>query len=134
MRAGRLINPPGNSAYDKYRAALAIDGNNQDALNGLNQLPVRARQLFDQYLGEGSLERALGMIEVVRQVSPADSTLVSMSALLASAYLDQAEIQITRNQLEDARRAVTTARSLSPNHPRLGTVEQQLRGQSTPAN
>ncbi|MGB0133638.1 protein kinase domain-containing protein [Dokdonella sp.] len=129
MRAGRLINPPGNSAYDKYRAALAIDGNNQDALNGLKQLPVRARQLFDQNLGEGSLARALGMLEVVRQISPADSTLVSMSALLAAAYLDQAEQQIARNQMDDARRSVQTARGLSPNHPRLGTLEQQLRGQ-----
>ncbi|MEZ5461041.1 protein kinase [Dokdonella sp.] len=134
VRAGRLINPPGNSAYDKYRAALAIDGNNQDALIGLNQLPVRARQLFDEYLGEGSLARALGMLEVVRQVSPADSTLASMSALLASAYLDQAEKQMARSELEDARRSLKTARDLSPNHPRLGTIEQQLRGQSTPAN
>jgi uncharacterized protein HemY len=55
-----------------------------------------------------------------------------MSALLATAYLDQAEQQVARKQLEDARRSVQTARTLSPNHPRLGALEQQLGGQPAP--
>ena len=47
---GRLIEPPGNCAYDKYRAALAIDGSNQAALDGIGRLPARARDLFEQAL------------------------------------------------------------------------------------
>ena len=109
--AGRLINPPGNSAYDKYRAALAIDGDNQDALNGLNQLPVRARQQFDMFLGEGSLNRAQGMLEVVRQTAPADPSIASMSERLANAWLDLADKRIGEKQAADASRALQSARS-----------------------
>jgi serine/threonine protein kinase len=125
--AGRLISPPGNSAYDKYRAALAIDGNNQDALNGLNQLPVRARQQFDRLLGEGSLNSALGMLEVVRQTAPSDSSIASMTERLANAWLDLADKRIGEKQAADASRALQSARSLAPANPRLARLEQALR-------
>ena len=49
--AGNLIIPPGDSAYDKYRAALAIDGNSKEALDGIARLPARAKELFDKALG-----------------------------------------------------------------------------------
>ena len=125
--AGRLINPPGNSAYDKYRAALAIDGDNQDALNGLNQLPVRARQQFDLFLADGALNRAEGMLEVVRQTAPADPSIASMSERLANAWLDLADQRIGEKRAADASRALQSARSLAPANPRLARLEQALR-------
>jgi len=125
--AGRLINPPGNSAYDKYRAALAIDGNNAAALEGLQRLPAKARELFDQQIGEGLLGRALGMLEVVRQVAPSDPSIAAMSERLANAYLDLAEKRIAEKQVEDARRALQSAHGLSPNNARLVALEQKLR-------
>src|SRR5690606_28113517 len=36
---GQIMLPPGASAYDLYRNALAIDGTNQAALQGLKDLP-----------------------------------------------------------------------------------------------
>ena len=130
--AGRLINPPGNSAYDKYRAALAIDGNNVMAQDGLNKLPVRARELFAEYIDAGSLNRAEGMLEVVRQVSPADAALASMSARLADAWLDLAEKRVGEKQAAEAARALKSARALSPDNPRLARLEQALRELSAP--
>ncbi len=132
--AGRLINPPGNSAYDKYRAALAIDGENKAALEGLNRIPARARELFDQQLAEGGLNRALGMLEVVRQIAPADPSLLPMSERLANAYLDLADKRIGENQAADAERALQAARKLSPANPRLSPLEARLRGLSAPAS
>ncbi|MBL0162908.1 MAG: protein kinase [Xanthomonadales bacterium] len=132
--AGRLINPPGNSAYDKYRAALAIDGENKAALDGLNRIPARARELFDQQLAEGGLNRALGMLEVVRQIAPADPSLLPMSERLANAYLDLADKRIGENQAADAERALQSARKLSPANPRLTPLESKLRGLSAPAS
>ena len=126
--AGRLINPPGNSAYDKYRAALSIDGDNKAAQDGLNKIPVLARGLFDKELLQGSLNRALGMLEVVRQTAPSDPSLLPMSERLANAYLDLAEKSIGEKQATDAERALQSARKLSPANPRLATVEALLRG------
>jgi serine/threonine protein kinase len=131
--AGRLIDPPGNSAYDKYRAALAIDGNNRAALDGLGRLPARARELFDQVLKEGTLARALGMLDAVRLLAPSDASIASMSTRLADAFLDQADARIGENQAEDARRALKASRDLSPNNPRLVPLEQKLRALQVPA-
>lgn len=131
--AGRLINPPGNSAYDKYRAALAIDGENKAALAGLAAIPARARALFDQQLAEGGLNRALGMLEVVRQIAPADPSLLPMSERLANAFLDLAETRIGEKLPADAERALQSARKLSPANPRLSPIETKLRGLATPA-
>ncbi len=132
--AGRLIEPPGNSAYDKYRAALAIDGNNQAASEGLARLPLRARELFDQLLVEGALSRALGMLDAVRQLSPSDAALSPMKARLANAYLDVAEKRIGEGEREDATRAIKSARDLDPEVPRLANLEQKLRELPPPAN
>ena len=126
--AGRLINPPGNSAYDKYRAALAIDGDNKAAQDGLDKIPGLARELFDKELSTGGLNRALGMLEVVRQTAPSDPSLPPMSERLANAYLDMAETRIGAKQTAAAERALETARKLSPANPRLATLEAMLRG------
>ncbi len=125
---GRLISPPGNSAYDKYRAALAIDGDSKAAQDGLNRIPELARDLFNKELSTGGLNRALGMLEVVRQTAPSDPSLLPMSERLANAYLDLAETRIGEKQTAAAERALETARKLSPANPRLTTVEGLLRG------
>ncbi len=126
--AGRLISPPGNSAYDKYRAALAIDGDSKAAQDGLNRIPGIARELFDKEMSTGGLNRALGMLEVVRQTAPSDPSVAPMSERLANAYLDLAEKRIGEKQNGEAERALQTARKLSPANPRLPTVEGLLRG------
>ncbi len=129
--AGRLISPPGNSAYDKYRAALAIDGDNRAAQDGLNKIPELARDLFNKELSTGGLNRAFGMLEVVRQTAPSDPSLLTMSERLANAYLDLAETSIGEKQTAAAQRALETARKLSPANPRLTTVEGLLRGMAS---
>ncbi|HTI96126.1 MAG TPA: protein kinase, partial [Rudaea sp.] len=40
MTAGNLILPPGDCAFDKYRAVLAIDADNAAAMEGLAKIPV----------------------------------------------------------------------------------------------
>ncbi len=124
---GRLIEPPGNCAYDKFRAALAIDGGNTAALAGLEKLPARARDLFDASLRDGDLPRARGMIDAVRQLAPSDASLGGMNERLATAYLDQADARIGANEGEDAARAIDAARQLAPSSPRLAPLEQKLR-------
>jgi serine/threonine-protein kinase PpkA len=133
MTAGRLISPPGNCAYDKYRAALSIDGENPAAQDGLRRLPLRARELFDQAITEANLQRASGMLEVVRQTSPADATIPGLVERLANAYVDLGEKRIAEKRPDDARRALQSARALSPNNARLGGLEQKI-GTTPPAS
>lgn len=127
VAAGNLIMPPGDSAYDKYRAALAIDGNDREAQAGLARLPARAKELFAQALTDGAPQRARMLLDSVRQIAPDDTSIGSMSERLASAFLDQADARIGEGRRDDAARALDAARELSPNNPRLAPLDSRLR-------
>src|SRR5262249_16004943 len=58
LTAGNLIIPPGDSAYDKFRAVLRIDGNNAKAFAGLSRIPARAKELLEQALKDGTPYKA----------------------------------------------------------------------------
>lgn len=126
-QAGNLILPPGSSAYDRYRAALALDGTNAQALSGLQSLPQIARDQFNIAIGQQKLDRARDFIDTLEQLAPADASLPTLRARLAESLLDEAEQRLSQNRPGDARRALEAARSLSPANPRLGGLEQKLR-------
>jgi hypothetical protein len=125
--AGNLIIPPGDSAYDKYRAALALDGNNREALDGIAQLPARARTLFAQALTDGAPQRARALLDSVRQIAPDDPALPAMTEKLANAFLDQADARIGEGRRSDAARALNAAHELSPGNARLAPLDARMR-------
>jgi serine/threonine-protein kinase PpkA len=124
--AGRLIEPPGNCAYDKYRAALAIDGSHAAALDGLAKLPARARTLFEQAVVAKETARGRAMLEAFVQLAPADAAATTMRARLAEAYLDEAEANLAQQRPDAATRALKSARELAPSNPRAAAIEQRL--------
>ncbi|PZQ18613.1 MAG: hypothetical protein DI564_04790 [Rhodanobacter denitrificans] len=125
---GRLLVPPGASAYDKYRAALAIDRNNADAQRGLSVLPLRARELFAEHLKVGQLMQALDEWEALRQLAPADPAIGPLQGQLVNAFIDEATARIAEGRRADATRALDSVRRLSPADPRVGQLEARLRG------
>lgn len=127
-RNGDLVLPPGGSAYDRYRAALAIDGGNAAAQAGLKALPQRAAQLFDQALAQGRLDRAADLLSTFDTLSPGDAAAAPMKHRLAQAWLDQATLHADQGRLQDARIALDHARRLEPDDPRLGALAQRLAG------
>ncbi len=124
--AGNVIMPPGDSAYDKYRAALAIDGSNRIALDGLARLPVRVKQLFEEALTRGAPQRARELLDTLRQIAPDDTALAAMRERVANAFLDQADANIGEGRREDAANALKAARELSPGNPRLVPLGARL--------
>lgn len=123
---GNLILPPGDCAYDKFRAVLAIDGNNAQALQGLKRLPMRARELFEHDLRHNQLGKARIQLDALADSAPDDVGLAAMRRRLANAYLDQAEQRMTEGAPTEALRELKNAREVDPKNPRLSDVEQQL--------
>jgi serine/threonine protein kinase len=126
MAAGDLNHTPGDSAFDKYRAALTIDGNNEKARAGLQRIPARAKELFEQALKDGTPGKARDYVEAVAQADPNDAALAPMRDRLANAYLDRAESSIGEHRVNDATAALNAARQLSPRNARLPSVEAKL--------
>ncbi len=125
--AGNLIVPPGRSAYDKYRSALAIDPDDAEAQAGLAGLPARAKSLFDAALADKTPFRARMLLDAVRQLAPGDVTITAMSTRLADAFLDEAEAKLAADRRGEAQRALDAARELSPANPRLGAITAAVR-------
>jgi tetratricopeptide (TPR) repeat protein len=125
---GDIMLPPGDSAYDLYRSALAIDGNNDQALNGLQALPRQVEIQFNQALAAGKLVRADEMLANLAELAPGDAAQNGLGDRLASAWLDQAEQQLGRADYAGAGQSLDHARKLAPNHPRVIDLTARLQG------
>ena len=125
---GDIMLPPGNSAYDLYRNALNIDGNNAAALQGLQGLPTQVEKQFDQALANGNLSQASDMLGNLSELSPGDAGQGALSERLAGAWLDQAEQQLGRGDRIAATQSLDRARKLAPNQPRLLDLAARLQG------
>ncbi|MEP7184532.1 MAG: hypothetical protein ABI767_01735 [Rhodanobacter sp.] len=127
-RDGNIMTPPGDSAYDLYRSALAINGNDEAALNGLHSLPAQVEQQFNQTLAAGQLAQANDRLFDLAQLAPGDATQDALSSRLASAWLDQAEQALARGDRAGAHQALDRARKLAPYHPRVIDLTARLQG------
>lgn len=123
---GELMLPPGDSAYDLYRAALAIDGDNAQAQAGLHSLPRAARQLFARAMHDGRLDHAGDLLSTLAELSPGDPALSPMQQDLGGAWLDRARRSADQGRYDDARRALDEARRLMPGDPRIDDVDNRI--------
>jgi len=123
---GDIMMPPGDSAYDLYRSALAIDGNNAAAQQGLQALPGQVEQQFNQDLASGKLGPANDMLANLADLAPGDASQVALSNRLASAWLDQAEQQLSSGDRVGASQSLERARKLAPTHPRVLDLSARL--------
>jgi tetratricopeptide (TPR) repeat protein len=125
-RQGELMLPPGDSAYDLYRGALAIDGDNAAAQAGLHALPQKARELFGRALHHGNLEHAGDLLSTLAELSPGDAALGGMQRDLGGAWIARARTLADQGRYDDARRALDEARRLTPDDPRISEVDNHI--------
>ena len=123
---GLIMLPPGESAYDLYRNALAIDGNNKAALQGLQDLPNLVVQQFNQALAGGDLNKAGELLGALGDLSPGDTSEGVLRQRLVDAWLDQAEQQLARGDRANAAQSLAQARKLAPYHPRVRELSLRL--------
>ncbi|KRE88646.1 hypothetical protein ASG87_08685 [Frateuria sp. Soil773] len=125
-RRGQIMLPPGESAYDLYRSALAIDGNNGPARQGLQNLPNLVSRQLEQALANGNLAQAGELLADLSDLAPGDAGQEQWRQRLAGAWLDQAEQQLARGDRANATQSVEQARKVAPNLPRLQDVAARL--------
>lgn len=125
-RAGKIMLPPGDSAYDLYRQALAIDGNNEAARHGLETLSNLAISQFNQALASGNLGVANDRLADLGDLSPGDAGQGQLRQRLAGAWMDQAEQQLQGGDRAGAAQSLDSARKLAPGNPRLATLTARL--------
>lgn len=125
-KAGRIMLPPGDSAYDLYREALTIDGNNAKALAGLKALSGITIKRFDEALAAHQLERANGYLINLRSLEPGSTDADAMAGKLADAWLDKAQTSVEEGNRVAALKALDAARKLAPESPRVQAMAKRL--------
>jgi hypothetical protein len=125
-RRGDIMLPPGESAYDLYRGALAIDGNSEVARRGLQALPGLVTSQFNQALANGNLAQAGERLSDLGDLAPGEAGQAELRQRLAGAWMDQAEQQLARGDRANAAQALNHARKLAPDNPRLSVIAAHL--------
>ncbi|GAB2565258.1 hypothetical protein ISP15_13970 [Dyella jejuensis] len=125
---GDIMSPPGDCAYDLYRGALAIDGNNQEALAGLQGLSGLVQHQFNQALSSGNLNKAGNLFDALSNLAPGDAGLLPSRQRLAYAWLDQAEQQLDSGDRNNAALSLEQGRRLLPDDPRVRELAARMQG------
>ena len=125
---GNIMSPPGDCAYDLYRGALAIDGNNPEALSGLQGLPGLVQQQFNQALRSGNLNKAGDLLDALSNLEPGDTALSISRQRLAYAWVDQAEQQFDSGDRNNAATSLAQGRRLLPEDPRVRELAARMQG------
>ncbi len=125
-KEGKLLTPPGGSAYDMYRVVLGHQPDNAEALQGLAGLTQQARSAATGALDTRQLSRAEGYVEALQTLNPTDSGLAGLRRRLAGAYLALAIEQLEGGQLKSALQAVDKAREIDPNHPDMVSIRARV--------
>jgi len=123
---GDIMMPPGDSAYDLYRSALAINGNDPAALQGMHDLPDQVRARFQGEVAAGQLTAASNTLADYAALVPNDARHVAMATRLAGAWLDQARQRLAQGDHAGAAQALDHARRLAPHDPRVAELSARL--------
>ena len=82
LQLGRLTSPPADNAYYYFSRLLALDANNQEALDGFEQIAERYIQLAErQYASKNDLQAQV-YITLGLQVDPDNEGLVTLKSIV----------------------------------------------------
>ena len=123
---GDILMPPGASAYDLYRSALALNGNYEPARRGLARLATQVEQRFDAALAAGRLGQADDMLAMRAELRPGDAGQPALNAKLGAAWLLQGARALAAGDRSGAKHALERARQLMPGDPRTEDLAQRL--------
>lgn len=79
----KLMSPPNDNAYDRYRRILALDPSSQKAKNGLREVAARYLGLTDTAVAKGDLAGARTFLERARKSDPDHPGISPTEARLA---------------------------------------------------
>ncbi len=101
--SSKLLNPPGESALDLYRSALAIDPENVRAKAGIENVASKLLEQAEVAMTAEQLEAAVVVMEQARDISPNNTRLKFLDSQLAR---ERERLKLTQGQ--DLSRKVRT--------------------------
>ena len=129
---GDLVEPPGDSAFDKLRAARAIAPDDPTVRRASAHLLPAAKQCFEHGLRDNNLGRARACLDARVIVENDEAALAQARRRLAQRWLAVGDERLGAGELGAANAALASARALDPNTPGLAEFGQRVRAASVP--
>ncbi len=131
---GELMSPPGASAFDKVRAALAIAPRNKSARAAAARLLPSAQACFEQALRGNRLNAAAGCLDAMEALGDSGSSgSPDARRRLARRWIAVGDERLGAGELSAARGARDAARALDPEVDGLHEFSSRL-GKATAAD
>ena len=121
-----LLDPPGDSAFDKLRAAAAIAPNDPGVRATQRRFGPAAIACYRRAMVANNLGRAEGCVDALIVIAPGYPRLSSMREALAQRWLAIADERLGAGEFIVVRRALDAARRLSPRLRGLPALEARL--------
>jgi hypothetical protein len=122
----QLVDPPGDSAYDKLRAASAIAPADPRVIKATKQFAATAVACYQREMTGNRLARAEACLDALIAMQPAYPSLPSMRQNLAARWLAVADERIGAGDLGIAQHAIASAQRWSPNDPAIPALQARL--------
>ena len=129
---GDLLEPPGDSAFDKLRAARAIAPDDPEVRHAAARLLPAAKQCFESGLRANDLGRARACLDARVVVENDDAALAQARRRLAQRWLAIGNERLGAGEVQSATAALASARALDPGTPGLEEFDRRIRAASAP--
>ncbi|TXI49978.1 MAG: hypothetical protein E6Q50_05265 [Lysobacter sp.] len=124
---GDWLTPPGDSAYDKLRAARALAPDDPAVARAMRRLLPKARACFEQHLRDNSLQRARVCMDAHVALGGDARTATQARRALAMRWLAVGDERLSRGELDGAQAALDAARGLDAKTPGIGEFAERVR-------
>jgi tetratricopeptide (TPR) repeat protein len=124
---GQLLAPPGDSAFDKLRAARALAPQNLAVASASVRLLMVSRECFERELRGNRLAHAQACLDAWTTLGGADAASRAARQRLATRWLAVGEERLGAGEVIGAQRALLAARDLDPSTPGLDAFAERVR-------
>jgi tetratricopeptide (TPR) repeat protein len=124
---GDLITPPGDSAFDKLRAAGAIAPQDRRVLAASARLAPAATECFNDALRGNRLVRAGECLDARRALEGENAAVRAGRRELARRWIAMGDQRLSSGEVKGAQAALETARALDPAAEGLAVFADRLR-------
>lgn len=124
---GDLLTPPGDSAYDKLRAAQSLAPADPAVRQAAARLLPQARRCFDGSLSANDLGRARNCLDMRDALGEDEADVAQARRRLALRWLAIGDERLGAGQLDGARAALQSAQGLDPAAPGIAPFRERLR-------
>ncbi len=123
---GALLTPPGDSAFDKLRAARAIAPDDPDVRRASDRLLPAARSCFEDALRGNDLRRAGACLDAREVLGDAGGDVAKARRRLAERWLAYGDERLGAGELQRAQGALQAARERDPAVPGLAAFAARV--------